>query len=95
MGDTGALALGAGLCVVAVQTQWLLLLPIIGLVFVVDLVSVVLQVGYFRITHGRRLFRMSPIHHGLEEGGWPETVVVGRFWILGLLAGAIGVALAW
>jgi phospho-N-acetylmuramoyl-pentapeptide-transferase len=94
MGDAGALPLGAALAIVAVQTHWLLLLPTIGFVFVVDLLSVILQVGYFRLTHGRRLFTMSPIHHGLEVDGWPETVVVGRFWILGALAGAIGVAIA-
>jgi phospho-N-acetylmuramoyl-pentapeptide-transferase len=94
MGDAGALPLGAALAIVAVQTHWLLLLPVIGFVFVVDLLSVILQVGYFRLTHGRRLFTMSPIHHGLEVDGWPETRVVGRFWILGALAGAIGVAVA-
>ncbi len=95
MGDTGSLALGACLAVLAVQTHWLLLLPVIGFVLVVDLVSVILQVGFFRITHGRRLFRMSPIHHGLELDGWPETQIVGRFWIMGLVAGSIGLALAW
>jgi phospho-N-acetylmuramoyl-pentapeptide-transferase len=94
MADTGALALGAALAIIAVQTHWLLLLPVIGFVFVVDLLSVILQVGYFRLTHGRRLFSMSPIHHGLEKDGWPETLVVGRFWVLGALAGAVGVALS-
>jgi phospho-N-acetylmuramoyl-pentapeptide-transferase len=94
MGDTGALALGAALAIVAVQTHWLFLLPVIGFVFVVDLVSVILQVGYFRLTRGRRLFSMSPIHHGFEKDGWPETLVVGRFWVLGALASAVGVALA-
>jgi phospho-N-acetylmuramoyl-pentapeptide-transferase len=94
MGDTGALPLGAALAIVAVQTHWLFLLPVVGLVYVVDLLSVILQVGYFRLTHGRRLFRMSPIHHGLELDGWPETRVVGRFWLVGALAGAVGVAVA-
>jgi phospho-N-acetylmuramoyl-pentapeptide-transferase len=94
MGDTGSLSLGASLAVVAIQTRWAVLLPIIGFVFVLDSVSVILQVTYFRATHGRRLFRMTPIHHGFEIGGWPETLVVGRFWILGILAGAIGVALS-
>ncbi|HEY8883701.1 MAG TPA: phospho-N-acetylmuramoyl-pentapeptide-transferase, partial [Chloroflexota bacterium] len=93
MGDTGALALGAGLAVVALQTHWVFLLPIIGLPFVVDLVSVILQVSYFKLTHGKRIFRMTPIHHGLELSGWPETLVVGRFWVMGFVAAAIGVAL--
>jgi len=94
MGDTGSLALGAGLAVLAFQTRWGLLLPIIGFVLVVDLVSVILQVGYFRLTRGRRLFPMTPIHHGLEIVGWPETLVVQRFWITGILACAAGLALA-
>jgi phospho-N-acetylmuramoyl-pentapeptide-transferase len=94
MGDTGALALGAGLAVLALQTHWVFLLPVVGLVFVIDLLSVILQVGYFRLTHGKRLFRMSPIHHGLELSGWPESLVVQRFWLLGVLAGTVGVALA-
>jgi phospho-N-acetylmuramoyl-pentapeptide-transferase len=94
MGDTGALALGAALAVIAIQTRWGILLPVIGFVFVLDTVSVILQVSYFKLTHGRRIFRMTPIHHGLEIGGWPETVVVGRFWIMGLVAGAVGVALS-
>jgi phospho-N-acetylmuramoyl-pentapeptide-transferase len=94
MGDTGSLPLGAALAIVAVQTHWLFLLPVVGFIYVVDLLSVILQVGYFRLTHGRRLFRMSPIHHGLELDGWPETRVVGRFWLLGALAGAVGVAVA-
>src|SRR5258708_29839695 len=94
MGDVGALALGAAVAIVSVQTHWLLLLPVIGFVFVIDLLSVILQVGYFRLTHGRRLFSMAPIHHGFEKDGWPQTQVVGRFWILGALAGAVGVALA-
>jgi phospho-N-acetylmuramoyl-pentapeptide-transferase len=94
MGDTGSLPLGASLAVIAIQTRWGILLPIIGFVFVLDTVSVILQVTYFKATHGRRLFRMAPIHHGFEESGWPETLVVGRFWIMGILAGAIGVALS-
>ena len=69
-------------------------MAIIGFVFVLDTVSVILQVTYFEVTHGRRLFRMTPIHHGFEISGWPETLVVGRFWIMGILAGAIGVALS-
>lgn len=93
MGDTGALALGAGLAVLAFQTRWALLLPIIGIVFVVELVSVILQVGFFKLTHGRRLFRMTPIHHHFELNGAPEPLIVYRFWIAALVSGAVGLAL--
>jgi phospho-N-acetylmuramoyl-pentapeptide-transferase len=93
MGDTGALALGAALAVVAIQTRWGILLPIIGFVFVLDTVSVILQVSYFKLTHGRRIFPKTPVHISFEEAGWPETVVVGRFWIVGLIAGVCGLAL--
>jgi phospho-N-acetylmuramoyl-pentapeptide-transferase len=93
MGDTGALALGAGLAVLAFQTRWVFLLPIIGIVFVAELVSVVLQVGYFKLTHGRRLFQMAPFHHHFELSGIPEQLIVFRFWIVAFVAGAIGLAL--
>ncbi|HVC34707.1 MAG TPA: phospho-N-acetylmuramoyl-pentapeptide-transferase [Chloroflexota bacterium] len=93
MGDTGALALGAGLAVVAFQTRWGLLLPIVGILFAAELVQVILQVGYFKLTHGRRLFRMAPLHHHFELSGFPETQIVFRFWVAGFVAAALGVAL--
>lgn len=93
MGDTGALALGAGLAVLAFQARWGLLLPIVGIAFVAELLSVILQVGYFKLTHGRRLFKMSPIHHHFELNGSPEPQIVSRFWIVGFVAAAVGVAL--
>jgi phospho-N-acetylmuramoyl-pentapeptide-transferase len=94
MGDTGALALGATLGLVAIMTGQWLLLPIIAIVPVAETVSVILQVAYFRATKGQRLFRMSPLHHHFSKGGWSETQVVQRFWLVGLLSGIIGVALA-
>ncbi|HEX5418199.1 MAG TPA: phospho-N-acetylmuramoyl-pentapeptide-transferase [Chloroflexota bacterium] len=93
MGDTGALALGAGLAIIALQTRWVVLLPIIGLPAVIATASVIIQVAYFKATKGKRFFKMSPIHHHLELSGWPETQIVERFWLFGLLVGAAGVAL--
>ena len=94
MGDAGSLSLGAALATVALMTGQLLLLPIIGFVFVAEALSVILQVGYFRLTHGRRLFRMSPLHHHFEMLGWSETHVSQRFWLVSMLTGMVGIALA-
>jgi phospho-N-acetylmuramoyl-pentapeptide-transferase len=81
MGDTGSLAIGAGLAALALTTNTQLLLPIIGGLFVVETLSVIVQVGAFRLFQ-RRVFRMAPIHHHFELLGWPETTVIIRFWIL-------------
>ena len=93
MGDSGSLALGATLAVIALITGQLLVLPLIGLIFVVETGSVILQVVYFKATGGRRIFRMSPIHHHFELGGWDEEKITLRFWIVGILAGLLGVTL--
>ncbi len=94
MGDTGALSLGATLAVVALMTAQWALLPLIAIIpFSVEM-SVVLQVAYFKLTHGKRLFKMAPLHHHFELSGWSETQIVQRFWLIGLLAAMIGVALA-
>lgn len=94
MGDTGSLSLGATLAVVALMTGQWALLPIIAIIPFSVAMSVVLQVGYFKLTHGKRLFKMSPLHHHFELSGWSETQVVQRFWLIGLLFAMIGVALA-
>ncbi len=94
MGDTGSLALGAALAVVALITRHWLVLPIIAIIPVSEAVSVILQVGYFKLTHGRRLFKMSPIHHHFELMGWSEVQIVQRFWLIGLLFVMLGVAIA-
>jgi phospho-N-acetylmuramoyl-pentapeptide-transferase len=94
MGDTGSLALGATLGTIAVMTGQWLLLPIIAIVPVAEVVTVILQVAYFKYTGGQRLFRQSPLHHHFELGGWSETQIVQRFWLVGLLSAMIGVALA-
>jgi len=86
MGDTGALAIGAAIACLALTTNTMLLLPVVGGLFVMETSSVILQVVSFRLFGGRRIFRMAPIHHHFEQLGWPETTVIIRFWILaGLL----------
>jgi len=94
MGDCGALALGASLATVAFMTGQWLLLPIVGAVFVAETTSVMLQVAWFKRTGGKRLFRMTPLHHHFELLGWSETQVTLRFWLAGMMAGLLGVALA-
>jgi len=88
MGDTGSLALGAALAAVAVLTKTELLLAIVGGVFVVEALSVIIQVFSFKTT-GRRVFRMSPLHHHFELLGWPETKVVFSFWLAGAICGLL------
>lgn len=94
MGDTGSLALGGTLGVVALMTGQWLLLPIVGLVFVLEAGSVILQVAYFKLTGGRRLLLMSPLHHHFELMGWTEPQVTMRFWLVGIAAAMLGIALA-
>ncbi len=94
MGDTGSLSLGAALGVVALMTGHWILLPIIAIIPASTVLSVILQVGYFKLTGGRRLFKMAPLHHHFELSGWSETQVVQRFWLISLLFALVGVALA-
>jgi phospho-N-acetylmuramoyl-pentapeptide-transferase len=94
MGDAGSLALSAGLVAVAFMTGWWLLLPVIGVIFVAEGLSDVIQIGYFKASGGKRVFKMAPIHYHFQISGWTETQVVARFWIVGLLGGFAGVALA-
>ncbi len=94
MGDTGSLALGATLAVVAAMLGQVLLLAVIGFVFVAVALSVILQVIYFRATGGKRLFRMAPLHHHFEMMGWSQTQVAQRFWLVSMVMALLGVALA-
>jgi phospho-N-acetylmuramoyl-pentapeptide-transferase len=94
MGDTGSLALGATLAMVAMMLGQVLLLLFIGFVFVAEAVSVMLQVLYFKMSGGKRLFRMAPLHHHFEMMGWSETQVAQRFWLISIITGLLGVALA-
>ena len=94
MGDSGSLALGATLAIVAMMLGQVLLLLFIGFVFVAEALSVMLQVVFFKLTGGRRLFRMAPLHHHFEMMGWSETQVAQRFWLISMVSGLLGVALA-
>lgn len=91
MGDVGALALGAALGVVAVAVRQEIVLFIMGGIFVVETLSVILQVGSFKLT-GKRIFRMAPLHHHYELKGWPEPQVIVRFWIISLILVLVGLA---
>jgi phospho-N-acetylmuramoyl-pentapeptide-transferase len=91
MGDIGALALGAALGAVAIMTRQEIVLFVMGGVFVIETVSVMLQVASFKLT-GKRLFRMAPLHHHFELKGWPEPRVIVRFWIISLILVLIGLA---
>lgn len=91
MGDTGSLALGGALAAVALFSGLPLLLVVVGGLFVVITLSVILQVAYFRLTGGKRIFRMSPLHHHFELVGWAETQIVTRFWLVALLFAAAGI----
>ena len=92
MGDVGALALGAALGTVAIIVRQEIVLAIMGGVFVAETLSVAIQVVYFRITGGKRVFRMAPLHHHFELGGWKETQVVVRFWIITLMLVLVGLS---
>lgn len=93
MGDVGSFALGTALAVVALLTDTVVLLPVIGLVFVAEAGSVVLQIASKKLRNGKKLFKISPIHHHFEASGWPETKVTMRFWIIGQVAGVVGLML--
>ncbi len=92
MGDTSSLAIGGLLGTVSIVCKHEVTLLIVGFVFVMEAMSVMLQVASFKLRGGKRIFRMSPIHHHFELGGWPETTVVVRFWILSLICALAGLA---
>lgn len=92
MGDTGSLAIGGALGIVSILTKHAYILFITGGLFVAEAVSVMLQVGYFKYSGGRRIFLMAPLHHHYEQKGWSETKIVMRFWIISLVLALIGLA---
>ncbi len=94
MGDAGSLALGATLATVAFMTgHWAVVLPVIAIIPVAEIVSVVIQILYFKATKGKRFFKMTPIHLHFELLGWSETQIVQRFWLIGLVAAMLGFGL--
>ncbi|MGI6656942.1 MAG: phospho-N-acetylmuramoyl-pentapeptide-transferase [Desulfobulbus sp.] len=92
MGDVGSLSLGGLLGVIAIITKQEFLLVIVGGIFVMEALSVILQVGYFKLTGGKRIFLMAPFHHHFEKKGWPESKVVVRFWIISIILGMVALA---
>ena len=92
MGDVGSLALGAALATIAILIKQELLLPIVGGIFVLEAMSVILQVGYFKATGGQRLFKMAPLHHHFELSGWSEPKVITRFVIMGIIFALLSLA---
>lgn len=92
MGDVGSLSLGGALGAVAIIIKQEILLAIVGGIFVMEAISVIMQVGYFKMTHGKRIFLMAPFHHHFEKKGWHETKVVVRFWIVSIILGLFAIA---
>ncbi len=93
MGDTGSLAIGAAIAGLALMTRTPLLLPLVGGIYMIETLSVIIQVSYFKMSGGKRVFRMAPIHHHFELGGWPETTVIIRFWLLAGIATSLALGL--
>ena len=92
MGDVGALSLGGILGTVAIMTKQEIVLLVVGGIFVMEVVSVILQLGFFKFTNGKRIFRMAPIHHHFELKGWPEPKIIVRFWIISILLAMLAVS---
>ncbi|MCK9230712.1 MAG: phospho-N-acetylmuramoyl-pentapeptide-transferase [Syntrophales bacterium] len=92
MGDVGSLSLGGALGTVAVLTKQEIVLVIVGGIFVVETISVIFQVGWFRVSNGKRIFRMAPIHHHFELKGWPEPKVIVRFWLISIILALLAIS---
>lgn len=93
MGDTGSMSLGVTLAIIALMTNTVLLLPIIGFLFVVESLSVIIQVASKKLRQGKKIFLSAPIHHHFEAKGWPETKVVMRFWVISAMMSVIGLVI--
>ena len=95
MGDTGSLALGGFVTAMAYLLQLPLFIPIVGFIYFIEVVSVIIQVAYFKKTHGKRIFRMAPIHHHFELGGWSEVKVVAVFTIVTVILSSVALLGIW
>jgi phospho-N-acetylmuramoyl-pentapeptide-transferase len=93
MGDSGSFALGTALGVVAMLTDTVLLLPIVGFVFVIEAGSSMMQIASKKLRGGKKIFKIAPIHHHFEASGWPETKVTMRFWLVGVISSILGIIL--
>jgi phospho-N-acetylmuramoyl-pentapeptide-transferase len=93
MGDTGAMSLGVTLGIIALLTNRALLLPVIGLIFLIESLSVIIQVISKKLRQGKKVFKSSPLHHHFEAKGWPETKIVMRFWVIAWVSAAVGIIL--
>jgi phospho-N-acetylmuramoyl-pentapeptide-transferase len=92
MGDVGSLSLGGALGTIAIITKQEILLAIVGGIFVLETFSVIFQVGYFKMTGGKRILRMAPLHHHFELKGWAEPKVIVRFWIISILLALVAIS---
>jgi phospho-N-acetylmuramoyl-pentapeptide-transferase len=92
MGDVGSLSLGGALGMIAIMTKQEILLVIVGGIFVIETFSVIFQVGYFKLTQGKRIFRMAPLHHHFELKGWAEPKVIVRFWVISILLALMAIS---
>jgi phospho-N-acetylmuramoyl-pentapeptide-transferase len=90
MGDVGALSLGAGLAVLAMMTNTLIVLIIISAIYILEIISVIIQITSKKLRNGKKVFRIAPFHHHLEAIGWKEESVVMRFWLIGIVLSTIG-----
>jgi len=86
MGDTGAMSLGIALGVIALLTNSVFILPFVGFIFVVETISVIIQMTSKKLRHGKKVFQSAPIHHHFQAMGWPETKIVMRFWLVAAVA---------
>ena len=91
MGDTGSMFLGGMVVALAYAIDCPLILILTGIIYVIEAMSDVIQIGYFKITHGKRVFRMAPIHHHFEMGGWSEKKIVSVFSVINLIGCALGI----
>ena len=93
MGDTGSLALGGFVAGAAYMMQMPLFIILVGLIYLIEVLSVMIQVSYFKATHGKRIFKMAPLHHHFEMCGWSEEKVVTRFRLVGVILAVLGLVL--